>query len=74
MKTLGERVRWARERRKLTCAAVDEIADLSCGHTAMVESGKRASPSASTVSKIAYALDVDLSWLVLGGKAPSFRS
>jgi hypothetical protein len=36
MKTLAERVRWAREKRGYSCAGLDEIADLSCGHVARV--------------------------------------
>lgn len=70
MQTIGERVRWAREKRKFSCAGVDEIAGLSCGHTAMIESGTRERPSATTMSKLAYALQVDLSWLINGGKQP----
>ncbi len=68
MTTIGERLRWAREKRGLSCAAVDEIADLSCGHTAAIESGRREDPSAATVSKLAYALQADLAWLINGGK------
>ncbi len=74
MKTLAERVRWAREKRELSCAEVDEIADLSCGHTASVESGRRESPSVTTARKIAYALDIDIAWLINGGKAPSISA
>jgi len=70
MMKIGERVRWARERRGLSCAAVDEIADLSCGHTASIESGRRESPSVVTISKLACALRVDLVWLINGGKQP----
>ncbi len=67
MNTIAERVRWAREKRGLSCAALDEIADLSCGHAASIESGRRESPSAATVSKLAYALEVDIAWLINGG-------
>jgi transcriptional regulator with XRE-family HTH domain len=70
MTTIGERVKWAREKRKLSCAALDEIADLSCGHSASIESGRRETPSAATISKLAKALDVDLAWLINGGKQP----
>ena len=70
MKTLAERLRWARQKRGLSCAAVDEIADLSCGHTASIEAGRREDPSAMTVSKLAHALDVSVAWLINGGKLP----
>lgn len=70
MNTIGERVRWAREKRGLSCAALDETADLSCGHTASIESGRRETPSVVTVSKLARALDVDVAWLINGGVKP----
>ena len=70
MNTIGERLRWAREKRGLSCASLDEIADLSCGHTASIEGGRRETPIAVTVSKLASALNVDLTWLINGGKQP----
>ena len=71
MKTIGERLRWARERRGLNHAELDEVADLSCGHSAKIERGHREDPSAGTASKLARALGVDVAWLINGGKAPS---
>lgn len=76
MKTLAERLAWARNKKELSRAALDEIADLSCGHTAKLERaklGKREMPSASTVSKLARALGVDSEWLLNGGKRPEVR-
>ncbi len=70
MKTVGERVRWARGRRGLTLAELDEVADLSAGHSGSIERGTRESPSARTVAKIAHALKVDAAWIMFGGKAP----
>ena len=70
MQTIGERVRWARKKRGYSCAALDAVAKLSCGHTASIESGRRETPSAATISKLATALRVDLAWLINGGKAP----
>ncbi len=74
MKTLSERLKWAREKRKLSHAELDEIADLSCGHSAKIETGEREHPSSLTVSKLAYALQVDLSWLINGGKQPKLSA
>ena len=68
--SVADRVRWAREQRGLNNAELDEVADLSCGHSAKIETGDRGSPSAQTMSKLAYALGVDLSWLINGGKRP----
>jgi HTH-type transcriptional regulator, cell division transcriptional repressor len=70
MKTVGERVRWAREKRGLTQAELDEIADLSSGHVGSVERGTRVVPSVVTLSKLSRALRVDLTWLIQGGKRP----
>ena len=73
MKTLAERLAWARERKGLSRAALDEVADLSCGHSAKLERakpGKRDMPSAATVSKLARALGVDSEWLLNGGRRP----
>lgn len=70
MKTLAERVKWARSKRGLTGAELDEVADLSCGHTSMIECGRRETPSIVTISKLARALNVDVAWLINGGKRP----
>lgn len=73
MKTIAERVKWAREQRGLNNAELDEVADLSCGHSAKIETGHRDDPSSSTMSKIAFALNVDVAWLINGGKRPSIK-
>ncbi len=70
MKTVGERVRWAREKRGLTQAELDETADLSSGHVGSVERGTRVVPSVTTLTKLSKALRVDIAWLINGGKAP----
>ncbi len=77
MKTFAERLAWTRNKRGLSRAALDEVADLSCGHSAKLERakpGKRDMPSATTVSKLARALGVDSEWLLNGGKRPEMRS
>ncbi len=73
MKTIAERVKWAREKRGHSCAGLDEMADLSCGHVAKIERGGSGDPSMTTVSKIAYALRVDASWIMFGGARPQIR-
>jgi transcriptional regulator with XRE-family HTH domain len=77
MKTLAERIRWARIKRGLKSSEVDVLAGLSLGHCAKVERsgvGGRRSPSVVTASKIAHALGVDVGWLINGGKVPVFAS
>lgn len=70
MKTVAERVRWARGRRGYSCAGLDRIAGLSCGHSAKVERGDRDEPSAMTVAKLARALEIDPQWIMFGGTRP----
>ncbi len=74
MKTIGARVAWARKQRKLTSAQLDEIADLTSGHSGSIERGRRESPSGVTLSKLARALRIDLAWLINGGKRPEMRA
>jgi transcriptional regulator with XRE-family HTH domain len=73
MKTLAERLTWARNKRGLSRAALDALAELSCGHSAKLERarpGKRDLPSAETVGKLARALGIDVDWLINGGRKP----
>lgn len=69
MKTMAERLRSAREKKGLSCAELDEVSDLTLGHTASIEAGRIESPSIATAAKLAMALGVDLSWLVNGARA-----
>lgn len=66
MKTLAERLRWAREKRGLSGAALDAEAAIASGHVAKIERGNPESPSSTTIIKIAKALKVDASWLMFG--------
>lgn len=68
MKTLAERLTWARTKQGLMRNALDEKAGLSEGHVAAIERGDRENPSAATAGALATALGVDLEWLVNGGK------
>jgi ribosome-binding protein aMBF1 (putative translation factor) len=69
MKTFAERLRSARDKKGYSCAELDEVADLTLGHTASIEAGRIESPSISTASKLAIALGIDLTWLVSGGRS-----
>ena len=67
MKTTAERVRHAREKAKLSCAALDSASGLSVGHIAKIEREVSA-PSTETLQKIADALELDVRWLAFGSK------
>ena len=64
--TLAGRIEATRKKRGLSCYAVDKLADLSFGHTASIEAGRRYRPNVDTVSKIAAVLEIDLGWLING--------
>jgi transcriptional regulator with XRE-family HTH domain len=53
---------------------LDEKAGLTVGHTATIERGDRANPSAETAAKLAIALGVPVAWLISGGKRPRLIS
>lgn len=76
MKSLAERLRWVRERRTLNCAEVDRLAGLTVGHCAKLERGGptgRDAPNATTASKLARALGVEIEWLINGGALPKLK-
>jgi transcriptional regulator with XRE-family HTH domain len=74
MNTIAERIAWARLKSGLACSSLDEMAGLSVGHVAKIESGARGAPSAETVSAIAKALGVPVGWLIDGGRLPAIKS
>lgn len=75
MKTLAERVRWARE---VAAVSARELADLSgctAGHISMIETGRRDNLTSEAATGIARAFGVSLDWLINGdGKDPSERA
>jgi transcriptional regulator with XRE-family HTH domain len=70
MDTIAERVRWLREQTGMSARAVDALAHLTPGHTALIEGGHRSDPSSGTLTKLARALGVSLDWLSDGQGAP----
>lgn len=66
MSGLAERLREARERAGLSARGLDEKAGITAGHTTLIESGRRAKPTAEIVGKLAAALGVSIDWLVMG--------
>lgn len=64
--TMAVRLRDARERAGLSARALDERAGITPGHTSLIETGRRESPSVDTVRKISEALGVSLDWLIAG--------
>lgn len=69
MKTLAERLTWARERKELTQAGLGKLAGVSQGTIGNLESGLR--KEARRIVQIAAALNVDPLWLADGkGASP----
>ena len=73
MRTLAERLKWARDRADLTARGLDKRAKLTPGHTAAIESGRRQDPTTTTAQALADALGVSLDWLV-SGRGPVSRA
>lgn len=65
MRTLAERLTWAREQKGLTQAALAKLSGVTQGTIGNLESGLRS--SARRIVDIATALDVDPVWLANGG-------
>lgn len=69
--TLPRRLEHARGIRGLKRATLAQRAGLDPSHVRLIEEGEREHPSATTLAKLAEALDVSLDWLVRGiGDAP----
>lgn len=66
LRTLGDRVRYARELRLLSGNQLSKVAGLSRAHVGMIERGDVEDPAGSTVQKLAEALGVDADWLLTG--------
>lgn len=86
MKTIAERVRWARTRAKdgkLSARKLSDLAGLASGYVAMVEAGDDESrPPTSRIAQprweqacaLASVLGVDPSWIMGGGPTPDVSS
>jgi ribosome-binding protein aMBF1 (putative translation factor) len=71
VKTLGGRVRVAREKLNIGSGDLDKLAKLTAGHVAVIESRGDAAVALDTAVKLAKALGVSLDWLLTGaGEGP----
>ncbi len=73
METLGERLRWARERKLLSQQDVSDRTGVMVATISRIENGRHSRrPLRVTLESLAEALDVSPTWLVFGeeeGKA-----
>ncbi len=74
MDSIAARVKWIRSKTGLSARAIDSMAELTPGHTALIETGARSDPSAGTLTKLARALGVSLDWLSDGQGLPPSES
>jgi len=75
LRTLGERVRWARDLAGISARRLDKLAKLSAGHARAIETGRKQTVEASTARKLASVLGVTLDWLLCGtGRRPTPES
>ena len=73
MNTVGDRIRFCRQRLNLKQEELANLAGMSKGFLSEVETGNR-NPSAEYLFRIANALGVSLDFLMRGGELPSFDS
>jgi transcriptional regulator with XRE-family HTH domain len=66
MQTIGERLKWARERTRLSQRGLAKLAGLSSRHVALIEIGARDNLEIKTLKAIAGALGATLGWLADG--------
>jgi transcriptional regulator with XRE-family HTH domain len=72
VRTIGERLAYARKLRKLTQRGLAKEAGLTGSHVGLIETGRSGSPESATVEKLARALGVPFEWLATGeGDSPS---
>lgn len=68
--TVGIRLKQARDRRKLTMAALGEKAGVGASTINSIEKGKKV-PRGDTIELLAIALEVEPAWLLFGtGQKP----
>jgi transcriptional regulator with XRE-family HTH domain len=65
-KTLGERVRSAREKKQLGVNELDRMLGTSAGYTSRLERGEFDSVGSDRLDALGTALGVSLDWLVRG--------
>jgi len=65
-RTIGHRVRIARERRGLTVNALDRACGSKSGYISRLEGGAFATVGSDKLAALARALDVSIDWIVLG--------
>lgn len=66
MSELGDRIARARALVRLSAAELGELAGMSDAVVGMIETDRRKTPAATTVSKIAGVLGVSSDWLISG--------
>ncbi len=66
MQDLATRLRSARKRAGLRLSDLDAKAQVTPGHTGLIESRRRRNPSIETVRALAEALGVSIHWLATG--------
>lgn len=70
--TLAERLRYAREKRRLSARALSRRAHISAAMVGLIERGTTDDPKGSTIKALAAALGVTTDWLLTGeGDGPT---
>jgi transcriptional regulator with XRE-family HTH domain len=75
MKTMRERLQWARGVSGLSARGLAKRADIALRLVSLIEAGDRDNPELKTVQRVADALGVPVGWLASGeGERPAAES
>ncbi len=66
LKTIGERLQWARDQKSMSQAELGKACDASQTFIAKIEQGLTKKPNKERLEKIASILNVDFDWLIFG--------
>ncbi len=66
LRTVGDRLRWARLRAALTMDELSERTGVTKTTISRIETGRNAAPRVSTMRQLGLALGVDPGWLLAG--------
>lgn len=66
MDTVGERLRWARQRHVWSQADLSKLSGVPVVTISRIENNRHGLPKPSTARRLAVALDLDPAWLLYG--------
>ncbi|WP_341508914.1 helix-turn-helix transcriptional regulator [Photobacterium damselae subsp. damselae] len=74
LKTIGERLQWARDQKSMSQAELGKACDASQTFIATIERGLTKKPNKERLEKIASILNIDFDWLIFGDNSDVEKS